>query len=124
MTTDEMVEAGWSDAQVDCRRLFEENSQPMWVREGSKIVEVNGAALVHYGYSRDEFLSMTIGDLMSTGESAEERAHEKRRTSEEAKNPRAVSKHRRKDGSFIAVEVSSFPVTFGGGGGSVGFALH
>ena len=123
MTTDEMVEAGWSDAQVDCRRLFEGNSQPMWVREALKIVEVNGAALVHYGYSRDEFLAMSIGDLVLTEESAKERAHEKRRTSEEAKNPRAVSKHRRKDGSFIDVEVSSFAVTFSGRSASMDCSL-
>jgi len=28
-----MVEDGWSDAQVDCRRVVEENSHPMWVSE-------------------------------------------------------------------------------------------
>ena len=30
-----MVEAGWSDAQADCRRVFEENSHPMWVVEAA-----------------------------------------------------------------------------------------
>jgi two-component system sensor histidine kinase UhpB len=108
------VGAGWSEAQGDCRRLFEENSQPMWVREAEKIVEVNGAALLHYGYSRDEFLAMTVGDLVSSEEPAEEQAHERPRRSGEARNPRAFSKHRRKDGAFIDVEVSSFAVTFSG----------
>ena len=53
---EEMVEVGWSDAQADCRRVFEENSHPMWVVEDLELVDVNRAALLHYGYSRDEFL--------------------------------------------------------------------
>lgn len=112
--TDEVVESGWSDAQADCRRLFEENSQPMWVRESLKIVEVNRAALRHYGYSRDEFLAMTIGDLVVTEEPAEEHFREKPPTSGVAENPEAFSKHRRKDGSFIDVEVASFAIKFRG----------
>jgi len=109
-----VVEAGWSDAQADCRRLFEKNSQPMWVREAVKIVEVNRAALLHYGYSRDEFLAMTIGDLSSTEDPAEEHPQEKPLTSRVAENPQASSKHRQKDGSLIDVEVTSFAVTFSG----------
>jgi PAS domain S-box-containing protein len=114
MTTDEMGEAGWSDAQADCRRLFEESGQPMWVREAVKIVEVNRAALLHYGYSRDEFLAMVTGDLVVTEEPAEEPSHERPHTSEVARTPQAFAKHRRKDGSLIDVEVTSFAVTFSG----------
>jgi signal transduction histidine kinase len=95
---EEKVEAGWSEAQTDCRRLFEENSEPMWVVDLSNVVEVNRAAVLHYGYSRDEFLAMTIADL-------EESATE---------GPPVVWKHRRKDGTLIDVEVTSFAVTFGG----------
>ena len=40
----ERVEAGWSDAQADCRRVFEENSHPMWVAEDLKLMDVNQAA--------------------------------------------------------------------------------
>ncbi len=61
--TPEMVEAGWSDVQADCHRVFEENSHPMWVAEAHGVVAVNRAATLHYGYSRDEFLSMTVDDL-------------------------------------------------------------
>ena len=103
--TEERVEAGWSEAQADCRRLFEENGQPMWVVELLNVVEVNRAAVLHYGYSRDEFLAMTID------ESRGERRAPRRRS------PRAlgvVRKHRRKDGSLFDVEVTSFAVTFGG----------
>ena len=104
MTTGETLEAGWSDAQSDCRRVFEENSHPMWVVEALEVVDVNRAALLHYGYSRDEFLALTIDDLSA----------EKPPAAKVAQNPRAPWKHRRKDGSLIDVEISSFAVTFGG----------
>ncbi len=42
--TPEMVEAGW-------------------VAEAHGVVAVNRAATLHYGYSRDELLSMTVDDL-------------------------------------------------------------
>jgi PAS domain S-box-containing protein len=103
--TAQMVEAGWSEAQADCRRLFEENSQPMWVREALKIVDVNRAALLHYGYSRDEFLALTMGDLVS---------REEPQAREVGGSPGALSRHRRKDGAFIDVELSSFDITFRG----------
>src|SRR5262249_27673095 len=39
------------------RHLFDENPHPMWVYELStlKFIEVNDAALRHYGYTREEF---------------------------------------------------------------------
>ncbi len=76
----------------------------MWVVELLNVVEVNRAAMLHYGYSRDEFLAMTIGEL-----EANEQPGEK-----VAESPRAVWKHRRKDGSLIDVEITSFAIIFGG----------
>ncbi len=100
--------AGWSDAQADCRRVFEENRDPMWVLDLGDLVEVNRAALAHYGYSRDEFLQLTIADLL-----ADKPAVTRAPAAVAAQAP-AVRHHRRKDGSTIDVEVSSFPVTFRG----------
>lgn len=47
------------------RTMFEVHPQPMWVYdlETLSILAVNDAAIVKYGYSRDEFLSMTIADV-------------------------------------------------------------
>ncbi|MFL5306908.1 MAG: PAS domain-containing sensor histidine kinase [Polyangia bacterium] len=100
------IAAGWSDAQADCRRVFEDNRDPMWVLDVADLVDVNRAALAHYGYSRDEFLKLTIDDLVADkpGYGA----------AGAAAGPGSVRHHRRKDGSIIDVEVSSFPVTFSG----------
>ena len=45
--------------------LFYSNPQPMWVYDlnSLRFLEVNDAALSHYGYTREEFLRLTIIDL-------------------------------------------------------------
>jgi len=47
------------------RTLFLVNPQPMWVYDVRtlQILDVNEAALARYGYSRDEFLELTIKDI-------------------------------------------------------------
>ena len=47
------------------RLLFEGNPIPMWVYdcESLRIMAVNNAALDHYGYSREKFISMSILDI-------------------------------------------------------------
>jgi CheY-like chemotaxis protein len=45
--------------------LFAHNPLPMWVfeRESLQFLQVNDAALLHYGYERIEFLRMSVSDL-------------------------------------------------------------
>ncbi|MBS1500947.1 MAG: PAS domain S-box protein [Bacteroidetes bacterium] len=47
------------------RELFESNPNPMWIydRTSFAFLAVNEAAIIAYGYSRDEFLRMTIMDI-------------------------------------------------------------
>src|SRR5260370_18365680 len=47
------------------RLLFDSNPHPAWVydRETLAILDVSQSALRNYGYSREEFLSLTIKDL-------------------------------------------------------------
>ena len=47
------------------RELFASAPKPMWVYdlETLAFLAVNDAAVAHYGYTRDEFLSMTIADI-------------------------------------------------------------
>ncbi|CDZ49665.1 PAS-domain containing protein [Neorhizobium galegae] len=53
--------------EASFRLLFEGNPLPMWVqdRETLQFLDVNQAALDHYGYDRDLFLSMTLLDILS-----------------------------------------------------------
>ena len=47
------------------RLLFEANPQPMWVFDSASLafLAVNQAAIARYGYTREEFLSMTLRDI-------------------------------------------------------------
>ena len=51
------------------RMLFESSPLPMWVFDASSLryLAVNDAAVRLYGYSRDEFLGMTVEDLRPQG---------------------------------------------------------
>jgi diguanylate cyclase (GGDEF)-like protein/PAS domain S-box-containing protein len=53
------------DQEASFRKLFLENPQPMWVfdLDDYRFLEVNSAAIAHYGYSREEFLRMRVTDI-------------------------------------------------------------
>jgi two-component system cell cycle sensor histidine kinase/response regulator CckA len=96
------------------RLLFENNPQPMWVydRETLRFLAVNEAACQHYGYSREEFLRMTIRgirppeDVPALLESLPPDSGEFHRV--------GVWRHRLKNGDTIEVEVASHPIHFAG----------
>jgi diguanylate cyclase (GGDEF)-like protein/PAS domain S-box-containing protein len=94
------------------RLLFEHNPNAMWVvdRETMRYVAVNEAAIKHYGYSREEFLSMTAFDIRPPEEV--ERLRAAVADFKPAKGDRWM--HRRRDGSLIDVEVTVSEVFFGG----------
>jgi diguanylate cyclase (GGDEF)-like protein/PAS domain S-box-containing protein len=56
---------GIKQREVSFRLLFESNPVPMWLYEPDalKVIKVNDAAVAHYGYSREQFESMTLFNL-------------------------------------------------------------
>src|SRR4051794_19192153 len=109
----ELVPVGWSKEQVDCRLMFEQNAQPMWVFGPRGIVAVNQAALSHYGYSREEFLALSRDDLEASSDPEEDPAPPALVPPPEDR-ARLVGRHQKKDRTAIDVEISSFEITFGG----------
>lgn len=90
------------------RGMFESNPIPMWTFEADsfRFTDVNQAAIEHYGYSRDEFLSKTILDIRP------EEEIDRIVSSIEARPADKYSKfadalHKRKDGSIIHVDITS-----------------
>lgn len=53
------------DSESRYRTLFESNPEPMWIYDvgSSQIVAVNHAAVLEYGYNREEFLNSRVTDL-------------------------------------------------------------
>ncbi|MEX0722178.1 MAG: PAS domain-containing protein [Balneolaceae bacterium] len=53
------------ESEKKYRQLFKQIPHPMWIYDldSLKFVEVNEAAVHHYGYNEEEFLAMTIADI-------------------------------------------------------------
>ncbi len=77
------------------QRLFQSNPHPTWVYdiETLRFLVVNDAAVARYGFSREEFLAMTINDILP------EKHH--------AGPQEGVARHRTKSGELIDVSLVS-----------------
>jgi PAS domain S-box-containing protein len=87
------------------RLLFENNPVPMWILnlETLRFIDVNKAALMHYGYSREEFLSMTGYDIRPEEEKL--RFKNLDRSGSSKNYEKGIWKHLKKDGTLIHVEI-------------------
>ncbi|MGH9430421.1 MAG: PAS domain S-box protein [Terriglobia bacterium] len=108
------AEEALRESEEKYRLLFESNPNPMWVYdlETLKLLAVNDSACQQYGYSKDEFMSLTITDIRPEEDREAVRLAAAQASSLEAR----VSgwRHLKKDGSVIDVEVFSRAVTFNG----------
>ncbi|HVM50588.1 MAG TPA: PAS domain S-box protein [Candidatus Acidoferrum sp.] len=113
------AEAEVRESEKQYRLIFDGNPIPMWVfdQETLAFLQVNDAAIQHYGYSREEFLGMTVQDL-GTGEEGPamvEYLHKLLSAETPARMGLAgVWRHRKKDGSLIDVEIKWSPMLFHG----------
>jgi len=99
---------------------FDHNATPMWVFDIGTLafLAVNDAAVRHYGYSRKEFLSMTILDIRPNEDIVpllREELHEGRRHNSQ----KELWRHLKKNGSLIDVEITSREVLFNGRGAEI-----
>ncbi|MEA2462841.1 MAG: hypothetical protein QOJ98_588, partial [Acidobacteriota bacterium] len=101
------AEQALRDSEHRYRTLFEMNPLPMWVYdiESLAFTAVNDAAVRHYGYSRDEFLRMTIADIRPPEEIPIMLDAVKHI---EGRRGPTQFKHRQGDGTIIDVDVTSF----------------
>ncbi|WP_246432142.1 putative bifunctional diguanylate cyclase/phosphodiesterase [Xanthomonas theicola] len=110
----EEAEARLLDAERQFRLVFERNPLPYWLFavDSLRFLEVNQAAIRQYGYSRDEFLGMTLLDLRPPSD-AERLLQDVRKPRDGFDEP-SVWTHRRKDGSLLSVRIHSADLAFGG----------
>jgi two-component system, cell cycle sensor histidine kinase and response regulator CckA len=103
-----MQEKAVSDAQRQQELLFAFNPYPMYIhdRESLRFLDVNHAAVRSYGYSKDEFLRMTLLDIRPPEDVPEFLDVVNQRYSE-YRRP-GIRRHRRKDGSILLAEVAGY----------------
>jgi len=112
ITVRERAQQGLRDSEERHRLMFDSSPVPMWVNDQKtlRILAVNDAVVRHYGYSKQELLSLSVKDVVAPEEIAvlSERAAEIPNVTE-----RFIStRHRKKDGSIIDVEVRIHNLTF------------
>lgn len=94
--------------------LFDSNPHPVWVYDLQTlaILDVNQSAVRNYGYSCEEFLSLTIKDIRPP-EDVPALIESAMKASPETEIA-GVWKHRKKDGTLIDVEITSHPLAYRG----------
>ncbi len=114
ITEQKIAEKALLESEEKYRFMFARNPQPMWIYdlETLNILEVNDAAISHYGYSREEFLKMTLKDIRPI-EDIPALIKDVELTLKDF-NPTGEWRHIKKDRSVIDVEISSHSVSFNG----------
>ncbi|HKB88014.1 MAG TPA: PAS domain S-box protein [Ignavibacteriaceae bacterium] len=114
ITKRKLAEEGLKDSEERYRLLFERNPSPMFVydEETYKFVAANESAVNHYGYSKDEFLNMTIRDIRP--EEDVPALNHVLKTQLPGMNKFGVWRHRRKDGGLIEIDITTHKISFNG----------
>ena len=108
------IEEALRKSEAQYRLLFEANPQAMWVYDLTtlRFLAVNDAAVRHYGYSRAEFLDMTIRDIRPPEDVPLLEAY---LAAEDADAEDAGEwRHRKKDGAIINVDITASRLNFAG----------
>ncbi|MCZ6992477.1 PAS domain S-box protein, partial [Salmonella enterica] len=81
--------------------------QPMWVYDYDtyQFLDVNEAAISHYGYSKEEFLKMTIFHLRIEEDIPELKRILQSAIDQNENHIKGIFQHLKKDGTLITVQI-------------------
>jgi len=116
VTDRKLIEEKLQASELRYRLLFKATPQPMWLYDIDTLqfLEVNDAAVHYYGYSREEFLSMSIKDVRPEEDHQDLMNHLKRTKEHDGFHESRVWRHRKKNGEIIDVEIISHTMEFNG----------
>jgi len=112
ITNQKTIEDTLIKSEATHRLLFDNNPIPMWVYELEtlKFLKVNDAAINKYGFSNDEFLSMTLKDIRPPEDVQLLLANV---NTDKAKIQNSGAwRHRLKNGKIILVDIHSHEIIF------------
>jgi PAS domain S-box-containing protein len=98
--------------------LFNNNPTPMWIYElpTMRILKINDAALKHYGYTENEFLTMTIRDIRPRIDLAKFNDYLYRKAIPESSphgfNNAGVWRHQNKKGEILYAEITGHEIKY------------
>lgn len=116
MTENKKVQQALMENEKKYRHLFENNPLPMWIIDENtfKFLNVNEMAILQYGYSREEFLSMTALDIRPESDKERFRLSKSPFESNETKYNRGIWNHLKKDRTVIPVEIIAHKIIYEG----------
>ncbi|MDZ8050552.1 MAG: PAS domain S-box protein [Aulosira sp. ZfuVER01] len=102
------------ESQKNFNILFLNHPNPMWVIDchNLRFLNVNNAAVINYGYSREEFLQLRLTDILIPEDVPVIEQHFAQKKTNV--NCSREWKHRRKDGQIIDVEVFAHSIEYAG----------
>lgn len=102
------------ESEKKYRNLFHVSPIPMWVFDPETLLflNANDAAIKHYGYSNEEFLSMTIKQIRPSYEI--DKIENIVRSQKNSELFTGIFTHKKKDGSLIKAEIKSNKINFNG----------
>jgi diguanylate cyclase (GGDEF)-like protein/PAS domain S-box-containing protein len=94
------------------RITFETNPHPLWILDTQTLgfLAVNHAALYKHGYTRDEFLSLKLPDIIDASLVPDVL----KEVASPVPTPNRASRHIRKDGSIMPMDITPHDVVFQG----------
>ncbi|MFM9900121.1 MAG: PAS domain S-box protein [Polaromonas sp.] len=121
LTSRKQAEQALVDSEQRYMALFESTPLPLWVFDETTLqfLTVNAAAIDQYGFSREEFLSMTVLDIRH----ARERAWSEEHFSKPFTGESLVVLHCKKNGQEFPVQVVARPIQYEGRAGRFVVAL-
>lgn len=115
VTARKQAEESLRNSEANYRLLFAKNPNPMWVfdEDTLQFVAVNDAATQCYGWSRNEFLSMSVLDIRPPEDRplAQIIIAQNRNAQE---NKIGVVRHWKKDGTVMEMDVNATTITYEG----------
>ena len=113
------AEAELREGEEQYRLIFEGSPTPMWVTdlETLRFLEVNEATVQHYGYTREEFLSMGTKDVRASGDTERYVKYINdviNKHSDTVFGRAGLWRHHKKNGETLDVEIKWSKITFRG----------
>jgi len=110
------AEERWREGEKQYRLIFEGSPTPMWIvdLQNYKFLEVNEAAIQHYGYTREEFMTRSTRDIRAGGETERYNKYVENviKKGPESSGRAGLWRHQKKTGETLDVEIKWSRITF------------